>query len=496
MKRTIRRQQTIDAAERLERAIRSWVGDWRLDDDDDTQGRTGRHHTHLNAIDSVLGGAAAALLQEARGLSVAVDAGLVYQQCREVDETVAWLYRLWQFYRLRLDQRRDPSPSVRDTVVACDEIVWSAYSQVMSAPAVRKAKIPHGPAPLPYVHDDYSPAAIDQSRPLPPALQMPLEFPAWDLQLKTIVDQLAAPLLETPRWCVGSPWWLIFVAHEVGHHLNGRLGLLEPTQQAIVDAVTPIAGDEVAQAWASWGEEVLADAWSTAFVGRAAAEALAEIELSEADAMRRQSSREYPPAALRLALMGRVAGALDLGAPILPAVCAAQALDADPDLAPYAGALDTVRDVLTGNLPRGLGTLASLSAVAASEFVKSVDGWSGRLRRDEAAAANTLPSARLLVAGCFQAWQSLRAEAEKPPGPVEPAVAVARFTKASADLARVATARLVKSGPPGTRAGTQSTGQAAGQAPGEDPASAAALAQRLLALARHGRGASAGGRGP
>jgi hypothetical protein len=486
MKRAIRRQQTIDAADRLDTAIRDWVSGWRLEDEDDRNGRSGRHRTHLNAIESVLGGAAAALVAEARALSVASDAGLVYQQCREIDETVAWLYRLWDFYRLRLDQRRDPSPAVRSTVVACDEIVWSAYAQVMTAPAVRKAKIAPGPAPLPYIHDDYSPAAIDQSRPLPPALRMPLEFPSWDPALQAIVDRLAAPLLEAPRWCVGAPWWLVFAAHEVGHHLTARLALLEPIQQAMVDTVAPVAGADVAHAWAAWSEEALADAWSAALVGRAAAEALAEIELSEPAAMRRQAAREYPPAALRLALMGRVCGALGLGAASLPAVCTAHALDSDVDLAPHAAALDTIGDVLLGNLPRGLGTLATLCGLQPPAFVAGVDTWSARLRRDEKAPAATLLSARLLVAGCFQAWQSLRAEAETPP-PKDGAAAVARFGEASASLARVATTRLAESGPPGTRAAAQQPGQS-----GADPDAAAALAQRLLALARHGAGVQGG----
>jgi hypothetical protein len=132
--------------------------------------------------------------------------------------------------------------------------------------------------------------------------------------------------------------------------------------------------------------------------------------------------------------------------------------------------------------------MASLCGLGSRDFLEGVDGWSGRLQRDEPAKAATLPSARLLVAGCFQAWQSLRAAANTPGAGEDVEAVVGRFTKASAELARVATARLATSGPPGTRAGTQETGRATGQPPGADPASAQALAQRLLALARH-RGA-------
>lgn len=481
MKRAIRRQQTIDRADRLAGAIRDWVESWRTDDEDDANPRAGRHRTHLNAIDSVLGGAAAALLGEARALSTASDEGLVYQQCREVDETVAWLYRLWDFYRQRLDQRRDASASIRDTVAACDEIVWSVWAQVFASPAVRRAKIGQSAAPLPYVHDEYSPAAIDQ---LGVSMRMPLAFPTWDGQLQTLVDQLAAPLLETPRWCVGAPWWLVFVAHEVGHHLNKRLALLGPLQEAIVDRVTPAADADTARAWASWGEEILADAWSAAFLGRAAPEALAEIELSSPESMRRQWTREYPPSALRLALLGRVCGALSLGEPSLPAICSAASLEADAELAPLAKGIDQVREVLLGQLPGGIGTMASLTGLAADAFTGGVSDWAMRLRRDEAAPVKTLPAARLLVAGCFQAWQSLRADAETPAAQADPDAAVARFTQASDALARSATTRLVASGPPGTRASTERA--TAGRGPGEDPESAKALAQRLLALARQG----------
>jgi hypothetical protein len=478
MKRTIRRQQTIDAAERLERAIRTWVGGWRGEDEDNGNPRAGRYRTHLNAIDSVLGGAAAALVAEARALTTTSEAGLVYQQCREVDESVAWLYRLWDFYRLRLDQRRDPA--VRATVIACDEIVWSAYEQVMASPAVRTAKISRGAAPLPYIHDDYSPAAIDQSRPLPPPLQMPLEFPSWDPALQAIVDRLAAPLLEAPRWCVGAPWWLVFVAHEVGHHLTARLELLDAIQTSMVEAVTPIAGADAAQAWASWSEEAVADAWSVALIGRAAVEALVEIELSEPSTMRRQSTREYPPAALRLALMARVCVALGFEAPAIPEVSRDAALQADADLAPLAAALSAVRGVLLGDLPRALGTIETLCAVNPEPFLTSVDTWSMRLRKGEKAAATSLVSARHLVAASFQAWQSCRADAEKLPTGKED-VAMARFAEATAALAKATTTRLAESGPAGTRAAVPQPGQ-----PDADRQSAAALAQRLLALARQG----------
>jgi hypothetical protein len=265
----------------------------------------------------------------------------------------------------------------------------------------------------------------------------------------------------------------------VGHHLTARLAVLADLEAALHAAVAPLAGDAAARAWVAWTEEVLADAWSIALVGRSAAEALAEIELSAPDEMRRQATREYPPAALRLALMGRLATALGMGAPTLPEVTAHAALLADPGLAPQAGALDAIRDVLTGELPHGVGSLLTLCDLPGPRLVAGVDAWNARLRSGNDVAATTLSSARVMAAGCFAAWQRLRTDASTA-GIEDAHAAMQTFTAATQTLAVAGAGRLARSGPPGTRAAAQATKS--------DPASATALAQRLLALARHGAG--------
>ena len=67
---------------------------------------------------------------------------------------------------------------------------------------------------LPYIEPEYSPMAIPRDDP-PPDLA-----PEADSVLAAFLGKLPVPLISLPPLCVTDPWWLILVAHEVGHHLQ------------------------------------------------------------------------------------------------------------------------------------------------------------------------------------------------------------------------------------------------------------------------------------
>src|SRR5262245_4396168 len=49
-----------------------------------------------------------------------------YADCREIDRSVMWARRIYEWYRSKFDQRDDPDLAM--TLEAADEIVWSCYA--------------------------------------------------------------------------------------------------------------------------------------------------------------------------------------------------------------------------------------------------------------------------------------------------------------------------------------------------------------------------------
>lgn len=342
--------------------------------------------------------------------------------------------------------------------------MWSTYREVMRLAVARSAGVMHGPAPLPFVAAEYSPAAIDSSRPLARQLSLQIEFPTWEPQLKKMVARLAVPLLVLPRWCVGAPWWLVFVAHEVGHRLTRQLELFAPLAQALDAAVTAATGcARAGAAWKKWTEEIVADAWSLALVGPGGVEALGEVELgSPLDV--RTSTSEYPSPVLRLAVLCRLSTRLGLGAPALPPDLQLDAETTNTPSEARDAAIDAVAASLLGPLPRGLGTIETLAALDAKLLSGGVTYWKNNIGARPLAAAATLEAPRQVAAGTFRAWLDMGAAAAD----VEGHAALAT------QLADDALVILGAAGPPGERASQQPGG--------ESVETARDLAELLLAL--------------
>src|SRR5262249_15000662 len=153
-----------------------------------------------------------------------------------------------------------------DILKAADEVVWSCYHEVLFRAQQRRKSFTHGPAPLPFVAPEYSPAAIESDRPLPPGLTVSVEPPGWDPAIHDLLKTLPMGLLRLPPWCVRSPWWLVYIAHEVGHHVQSRLELEEPIRNAIGAAVSRHEAAIVPQ-WQGWAKEIFADFFSVLMVG-------------------------------------------------------------------------------------------------------------------------------------------------------------------------------------------------------------------------------------
>jgi len=253
-----RREQTASELGRLEREVAAWVDHRRVEDEQQ------QYWTQLGAVETLVSGAATALATGIDDLDLSLPREQLYGECRLYDLRVVWLRRVWEFFSEKFDQRDDPAlgPVLR----AADEVVWSCFREVFRR-AERDFPTAPGPAPLPFVDARYSPEAF-------PADLVPGDLKS-DVDLGFLADhlrRLPIPVVRVQPACVTSPWWLVFLAHEVGHHVQYGLldgmQLVERFRSRIEQAVLDARGDEAdAARWGRWSRELFADAFSVVAVG-------------------------------------------------------------------------------------------------------------------------------------------------------------------------------------------------------------------------------------
>ncbi len=435
----VRFEQTDDELQRVNRQVTDWLVHRRLRDPQ------GYHQTQLTTIESVLLGAVQRLAEE---LS-AVQTGLanwaiaeVYDQCRACDQALVWVTRLWSFFRDKFDQRDDPK-YVGPLLKAADEMVWSCYQQVFAT----GQWVAQHPAPLCYIEPEYSPAAIVSDQPMPHALRLEADVDFLDEFLAT----LPLPVLRLPAWCVNAPWWLIFIAHEVGHHIQHELDLVEPFAQRL-RAVAQKAGAAPAEikAWGNWSEEIFADLFSLLMTGPWALWAMTELELSTPAAMVAPKPR-YPAAVVRLALMAEVATQLELNTTsALRGLDLAQIAAGDPATARDFGLVKAMAAALLAQLADSCGEPADFCGFDVTNFQAdgTIENWADLLRAPlPPPGEKHLASARQIVTGSVCAWAAIAnlADAQQ---------RMEEKTRLSKHLLQT----LQESGPEGTRADGQPDG--------------------------------------
>ena len=81
-----------------------------------------------------------------------------------------------------------------------------------------------------------------------------------------MVAEPPVPLIGLPYSCVTGPWWLVSIAHEVGHQVAYVIDALEGRPR-IAEFIAAAAGEagaepELQQRWRSWSHEIFADAFA------------------------------------------------------------------------------------------------------------------------------------------------------------------------------------------------------------------------------------------
>ena len=299
----IRIEQTHDGLERLQAEIDDWLCRRRKKD------KLQQYHTQLNSLEEVLLGLLAKFRTQFDGVADTQPSGEVYAACRACDKSVLRLSRIWLYFKTRFDQRDDPQ--FAEVLAAADEVAWSCYKEVfnnITQPVSRQ--VIRGTIPLPYIEANYSPRAIPRDDP-------PGDL--YDAELRKHIQDLPIPIVSLPPICLQEPWWLIYLGHEIGHHVQHDLApnkelvnnfgsLLKTTA---LNAPEPVCDARGAERWYNWRQEIFADLCSIYSMGPWAVRALVELERSDEKTML-TSKTAYPSSVVRLELLAHIVDALGL----------------------------------------------------------------------------------------------------------------------------------------------------------------------------------------
>jgi hypothetical protein len=390
---TFRGETRIDSTRReidaLATAIDAWLAE-RVRRDPLKQ-----YATQLAFLRDALTGALVAI----RGAADAVPMSDAHDRCRAIDTRVALVRRVWGYYRDKFSQRDDPQ--ARPVLAAADEIVWSCYARAFTEAAAHGADAVRGPAPLPFLDAQATPAAILRD-------EAPRDVRADndDDVLREYLGRLAVPVIGVPYRCVTDPWMLALLAHEVGHHIELDLGgweLMAAFRIALRDAAGPM--------WAAWADEIFADACSVFSLGPWGVRALADVEAGDEATLLERGRTRYPAPVVRLALAAALAGdddhrvlggleleALLMGDPLMRGRTDLRAA-AEEDL----GHLPAVVAAVTSTSIAGNATLPDLFG-APVDPARWVDGLRGRERLYPEQGTDV---PREVIAAAVAAWDEL-----------------------------------------------------------------------------------------
>jgi hypothetical protein len=388
--------------ERIARDVRAWIARRRKRDP------RGLHRARIDALEGALLGAIARLSSGA-ALSLEMPAGALYRAASAEERRLALIDRVFAYFRLRFDQR-DAEPA-GDLLDAADEVVRSLYVQPF-----RAAGSPAPAAPLAYVEPAFSPRAIPREEP-------PSELRTDDDLLRAALARMPFGVVGLPAWCAEGPWTLVYLAHEIGHHVQFDLapdaGLVKMLRKTLRRAASPAGLGDDDTSFQRWSMEIFADAFSIVTLGPVAIEAIAELERADDAAMLAPSGPAYPSAAVRFALMTAFAGAvgLDVGGALagvdpvsLAGIDAVARSEPQRRAAAHLGAVSAVASALAAAPLAGGLTLAQLAALRAADFAPDGDvaAWASALAAGKRRSREpTLRGTRRVLAASWVAWRTV-----------------------------------------------------------------------------------------
>jgi transposase-like protein len=407
----VRISETERELNSLCKQISGWLKGWR--ERDERQ----QYHSQLNTLDTFLTRILEGLRVDLEGINSNSNSGDVFAACQEVDRRLVWLRRSWRFYADKFDQRDDND--LKAVLKAADEVVWSCFAEVFEHGAKERRAAP----PLPYIEPTYSPLAVPRDDPR--ILKDPKISGDF---FRDYLVQLPIPLVGLPPTCLESPWWLIFLGHEVGHHVQSDL---MPDHQ-LESQFASWLGEQGGERWSLWGQEIFADTFSILTMGVQALWAMTELEMAPAAEMlveKRSNKAYYPPPVVRLRLMAELATELEQDGGwglrnLVPAgKLTAPEQEETQKLKKRRQAVNALLErveslaiALRNYSPAGLGRLDDLCGWKIGNFSAfgSVTRWRNHLRGLAAHDPGpSLEAPRLIVSGAVAAWAQITALEDK-----------------------------------------------------------------------------------
>jgi hypothetical protein len=202
-------------------------------------------------------------------------------EIRDRSRVVLGLFRIWEFLRGKLAQRRESR--FGPFLWLADEYAWLCYQPIYE----QGFKEP----PLIYLNGGYSPFTLTRHEPFQ-AESVPQEL-IRSRPLLEVIESLPFPVVGVPWYQVRNLADLPVIGHEIGHSVEADLQLTA----AIVHAIDGKVADLSRRArWNAWGSEVFADLYGIIACGPAFVSALANFLSTEDQAA---EPDEYPPLSIR-----------------------------------------------------------------------------------------------------------------------------------------------------------------------------------------------------
>jgi hypothetical protein len=411
--------ESLGELQALADEIDDWYARW------DGIDAVGKHWTQLEFLAALTRRLLAILAAETSQIDLAKDAATVYGECRQADQRLLYVRRLWRWYADKFDQRSaqpQDDPMTR-TLCAADEVIWSCWKTALkSLGAPPEFNVP---VPLAYLSPQFA-ASTMRHVPLPTGPR-----PRIDQIFDDHIRQLPLPVIALPLMCQRRPWWLVVAAHEVGHQIQFAFPELAGRTEKALD-----------EPWCRWQQEMFADACAVLLAGPAFIWAITELETRPAPALDRIKESRYPPPLVRLEVIRAIA---ERAFPEREVARFSSSLPGDDTgLKALLDRVPAVADALL-NLTTGGGQLRGLATATARAYEEGdITDWQRQLLgRDEPVPERSLGAARFCAAASVAAWQSLASEDVSAP----------TFAARTADLAGQVLGVLPKCAERGTRGG-------------------------------------------
>jgi hypothetical protein len=247
---------------------------------------------HIEAVNRLIDGFRVKLVEMSRWVEAAAAAAqgqpsrdrlhLLLDRKQLVSNRVLYVEGIWDFYFDLFVQRLS---SFGERLRAVDRIAIGCYEKVYTGLGVAKPT----PTLLPFSYADsgFSPATFRRGVPLQKLRFNPNLF----------------PLIVLPQHRLDNVWALSSVLHEVSHNLQADLGLWEVMpiriyRRLVLEGHFPRA---IAQVWANWHKEMMADMFALVLGGPATVESLMDVVgRSAADTLRFSAESAHPTPYLRI----------------------------------------------------------------------------------------------------------------------------------------------------------------------------------------------------